>query len=71
MTTYQINLLLEALVKVYSSEELSGAEPIVSSLVNHLGFDSYQAEAFVAGALQLKEARARLGDVRPRDAYVQ
>ncbi len=71
MSAYQINLLLEALVRVYSSEELSGGEPIVSCLVSYLGFETEQAEEFVAGALQLKELRACLGDIRPRDIYVQ
>ena len=71
MSTYEISLLLEALVRVYSSEELSAGEPIVSSLKDHLGFNCDQAEAFVAGALHLKEARARLGDLRPGDVCVQ
>lgn len=71
MSTYQINLLLEALVGIYSIQELIAAEPVVLSLVNHLGFDCEQAEAFVAGALQLKEARARLRDVRQGHLYVQ
>ncbi len=71
MSSYQIKLLLEALAKVYSSQELSAAEPVMSCLVNHLGFDSDQAEAFVVGALELKEARARRGNVGPQDTYVQ
>ena len=71
MSSYQIKLLLEALAKVYSSQELSAAEPIVASLVNHIGLDCEQAEVFVAGALQLKEARARLGEVVPQDTYIQ
>lgn len=71
MSTYQINLLLEALVRVYSSEELSAGEPVLSCLVDHLGFDNDQAEAFVVGALELKEARARLGELLPQDTYVQ
>lgn len=71
MSTYQINLLLEALVGVYSSQELSAADPVVTCLVNHLGFDCQQAEALVEAALQLKVARARLGDLGAGDVYVQ
>lgn len=71
MTTYQVNLLLEALSRVYSSQELSDAECVVSCLVAHLGFDCEGAEAAVAGALALKEARARRGNIAPQDTYVQ
>jgi hypothetical protein len=71
MTTFQISLLLEALSKVYSSQELAAAEPIVKSLVTHLGFDSHQAEALITGALHLKELRARLGERQINDIYIQ
>ena len=71
MSTYQITLLLEALVTVYSSEELSAGEPVLSCLVNHLGFEAEQAEAFVIAALELKELRARLGEPWPQDSFVQ
>jgi hypothetical protein len=71
MTTFQISVILEALAKLYSSQELSAAESVVSSLVNHLGFSSDQAEALVAGALHLKEVRARLGELQLSDTYIQ
>jgi hypothetical protein len=71
MSTYQMDLLLEALAKVYSSQELSDVEPVVSSLVDHLGLSNELAEAFVTGALHLKEARARLGDLQARDTFIQ
>ena len=71
MSSYQIKLLLEALARVYSSQELSAAEPVVGCLVSHFGFDREQAEVFVTGALQLKEVRARLGELVPQDTYIQ
>jgi hypothetical protein len=71
MSTYEINLLLEALVRVYSSQELAAAEPVVSCLVKDLGFENELAEVFVEGALLLKEARAKRGLVAPQDSYVQ
>ncbi len=71
MSLYQIKLLLEALTRVYSSQELSASEPVVACLVNHLGFGREEAEVFVTGALELKEVRARLGEVVPQDTYIQ
>ena len=71
MSTYQINLLLEALVGVYSSQELSAGEPVISCLVVHLGVDVCQAEALVEGALEIKEARTRLADHRSAHILIQ
>ncbi len=61
MTSYQITLLLEALVSVYSTEELCAADSIIVRLVKHLRFEQQDAEALVVGALRLKEVRLRYG----------
>jgi hypothetical protein len=71
MTNYQLHLLLEAIAKVHSFEELSGGIPVISLLVRHLGFETEAAEAIVQGALHIKTIRARKSAEHSELSYVQ
>lgn len=71
MTTYQLRLLLEALIRVHSYEELADGEPVISLLVRHLGFSPDEAEAVVEGALNLKTVRAGCGTSPTGEIYLQ
>jgi hypothetical protein len=71
MSTYQLHLLLEALARVHSFEELSDGLSVISLLKKHLGFDSCEAEAVVEGAFQLKKVRVE-SQIHPRgEGYLQ
>ena len=71
MSTYQLQLLLEALAGVHSFEELSDGIAVISLLVRHFGFDALEAEAVVRGALELKTMRVEGGSHVQRNVYLQ
>ena len=71
MSTYQLQLLLEALAGVHSFEELSDGVPVISLLARHFGLDVFEAEAVVRGALDLKRVRVEGGSHAQRDVYLQ
>jgi hypothetical protein len=62
MSTYQVHLLLEALVRVHSLEELENCCSIVSQLHHHLGLTIEEGEIVVEGAAQLKRLRMDAGE---------
>lgn len=71
MSTYQVHLLLEALVRVHSLEELEDCGSIVSQLQHHLGLSVEEGEIVVEGAAQLKRLRIDAGECSFERAPIQ
>ena len=70
MSQYQVHLLLEALAKVHSFQELSEGEPVISLLIRHFCFGIDEAEAAVEGPLYLKKVRAESGQCPAGELYI-
>lgn len=56
-STYQQQLLLEALVNVHSFEQLAEGDYVIDLLVENLGLSFFEAEVLVEGAFNLKQVR--------------
>ncbi len=61
MSKYQVHLLLEALVRVYSLSELEDCQTVVTHLCRHLSLSEDEGEIMVEGAVQLKRLRMEVG----------
>jgi hypothetical protein len=71
MSGYELMLILEALTRVHTFDELAQGRPIIAALVLHLGLEPEQAEVLVEGAMYLKQARAESGEVIQGVSYLQ
>ena len=71
MSGYELMLILEALTRVHTFDELALGRPIIAALVLHLGLEPEQAEVLVEGAMYLQQARAESGDVIQGVSYLQ
>ena len=71
MSGYELMLILEALTRVHTFDELALGHPIIEALVIHLGLQPEQAEALVEGAMYLKQARAESGEIIQGVNYLQ
>jgi hypothetical protein len=71
MSGYELMLILEALTRVHTFDELAQGRPIIAALVLHLRLEPEQAEVLVEGAMYLKQARAESGEVIQGVSYLQ
>ena len=57
MTTYKIELLLEALCATFSLEQLENSEIVRLSLADELDYQKEQIDALFNGAIRMKRLR--------------
>jgi len=70
MPTYQLHLLIAALVKLYTFQELERGVGIIPILVRQLGFPLKVVKEIVKAASDIKRIRAQKQEVEPEIFYL-